>query len=301
MDHSRDGAMRGLVAGERLPTAAGAPAGGRSTPWWLVPNLLALDAPLVAVVWLSAFAHAFGELVEWPVAVALFAAVWCVYLVDRLIDAWRMNNEELATARHVFARRHRGIFLVALVVSMGIGGWLAATRLEVELLRSGLVLVGAVGIYFGGFVRLFRGWRPLPAKEVVCGLVFAVGCALGVEAVRQSWMVALPAVLLFGGVCALNCLAISAWEKKADRANDVAAAGCWWRRLDADLPWLGVALMLLSYVAHQEASGGAIFQAMFVSCLGLTTLHLLRGTPWMGVRLRRVLADAVLLTPLLLV
>ncbi len=300
MDHFRSREVRGYVVSERASDASGSSAGVRSTPWWLVPNLLALDAPLVAVVWLSAFAHAFESAVEWPVMVALFAAVWCVYLADRLIDARCMQDESVATARHVFARRHRLIFLMATVISMALGGWLAVTHLEAELLRSGLILVGAVGIYFGGFVRVFRGWRPLPAKEVVCGLVFSVGCALGVEGVRHEWLVALPAVLLFGGVCALNCLAISAWDKEADRVNDTTAAGCWWRRLDADLPWLGVVLMLLSYVAFYEADGGAVFQAIFVSSLGLTALHLLRGAPWMGARLRRVLADAVLLTPLLI-
>lgn len=290
--------MRDVVISQsqEAPRAAGA----ESTPWWLVPNLLALDAPLVAVVWLSAFAHAFESAVEWPTVVALFAAVWCVYLVDRLNDARRLQDESVATARHVFARRHRLILLTALAVSMGLGGWLAVTRLETGLLRSGLILVGAVGIYFGGFVRLFHDWRPLPAKEVVCGFVFSVGCALGVEEVRHDWLMALPAVLLFGGVCALNCLAISAWEKAADRVNDTTAAGCWWRRLDADLPWLGVVLMLLSYVAYHETNGGVIFQAVFVSSLGLTALHLLRDAPWLGARLRRVLADAVLLTPLLL-
>jgi len=292
--------MRGYVVGERGTGAFGVPVGGRSTPWWMVPNLLALDAPLVAVVWLSAFAHAFGAAVEWPVMVALFAAVWCVYLIDRLIDTRHLQDEPKATARHVFAQRHRVIFFIALAGSMAIGGWLAATRLETGLLRSGLILVGVVGIYFGGFVRVFRGWQPLPAKEVVCGLVFSAGCSLGVEAVRREWVLALPAVLLFGGVCALNCLVISAWEKEADRVNDTAAASQWWRRLDADLPWLGVVLMLLSYVAYCEAEGGAIFQAIFLSSLGLTTLHLLRGMPSMGGQLRRVLADAVLLTPLLL-
>lgn len=292
--------MRAYVVSERAADASAVPAGDRSTPWWLVPNLLALDAPLVAVVWLSAFAHAFESAVEWPVMIALFAAVWCVYLTDRLIDARRLQDESVATARHVFARRHQVVLFTALGVSMGFGGWLAVTRLETGLLRSGMVLVAAVGLYFGGFVRLFGGWRPLPAKEVVCGLVFSVGCALGVDAVRHDWLVALPAVLLLGGLCALNCLAISAWEKEADRVNDSAAASRWWRRLDTDLPWLGVALMLLSYIAFNEADGGAIFQAIFVSSLVLTALHLLRAAPWMGARLRRVLADAALLTPLLL-
>lgn len=292
--------MRDYVSSERAAAVAHASAEPGSTPWWLVPNLLALDAPLVAVVWLSAYAHAFESAVGWSVMLALFAAVWCVYLVDRLIDARRMQDESVATARHVFARRHRLMLMMALVVAMGLGGWLAVTRLEIGLLRSGLILVAAVGIYFGGFVRLFQNWRPLPAKEVVCGFVFSVGCALGVERVREDWAVALPAVLLFGAVCALNCLAISAWEKEADRVNDTAAAGCWWRRLDRDLPWIGVALMMLSYIAYCEAEGAAIFQAIFVSSLGLTTLHLLRGAPWMDARLRRVLADAVLLTPLLL-
>ena len=45
-----------------------------------------------------------------------------------------------------------------------------------------------------------------------------------VEAVRADWWTALPMVVLFGGLCAFNCLAIAAWEKSADAANDPAAS-----------------------------------------------------------------------------
>lgn len=298
--------MSDFVVSKEASVAARSPSraafGSAPLAWWLAPNLLALDAPVVAVVWLHAFARAFATPVEWPVTVALFAAVWSIYLADRLIDTRHQQDLISATARHRFARRHQKGLLAAMVMSLVVGGWLAATRLEVGLLRGGMILAGAVALYFGGFVRLFKGWRPLPAKEVVCGFVFAVGCALGVAGVRGDWMNALPAVALFGGLCAFNCLAISAWEKGADRVNDCAAASRWWRRLDADLPWLGVTLMVLSYVAFKESIGGGLLVAVFVSSLALTILHLARRcVPWLSPRLRRVLADAVLLAPLLFV
>ena len=130
--------------------------------------------------------------------------------------------------------------------------------------------------------------------------MFAAGCAVGVDGVRQAPLEALPAVLLFGALCAFNCLAISAWEKTCDRVNDTAAATRWWRRLDLDLPWLGLGLAFLSYVGFRDSGGEAVYLAMFLSCLALSGLHLARGTRWLrAVRLRRVLADAVLLTPLL--
>ena len=57
-------------------------------PWWLWPNLLSLDAPLVALAWFWMFAKAWGVVslpVSLPITMAL--AVWAIYAVDRVVDS----------------------------------------------------------------------------------------------------------------------------------------------------------------------------------------------------------------------
>lgn len=172
--------MRGLQVGERAPGDSGVYAGGRSTPWWLVPNLLALDAPVVAVVWLHAFARAFGTTVPWPVTAGLFVAVWSIYLADRLIDARCLREIGCATSRHRFAASYRKEMTALLLLALASGGWLVLTRIDVGLVLAAVslmlvVLMLVVLLYFGVFVSLVRDGQALPAKEVVRLRAFSRG------------------------------------------------------------------------------------------------------------------------------
>ena len=56
---------------------------------WLWPNLLSLDAPLVAVVWQVMFARCFQVPVDTVAAALLLLTVWLVYSADRTLDAWK--------------------------------------------------------------------------------------------------------------------------------------------------------------------------------------------------------------------
>lgn len=58
----------------------------RSKPAWLLPNLLSLDAPLVAVCWQALLAADTGLALRPAAQVALGLTVWLIYIVDRLLD-----------------------------------------------------------------------------------------------------------------------------------------------------------------------------------------------------------------------
>lgn len=286
---------------EAACTAVAEPARSKTQNWWQWPNRLALDAPTVALVWLCAFAKSASETVQWPVALGLFLAVWCIYLADRLIDARCLNDISTASDRHRFARRHWRCLMI-LFSAIGITGiWLALTRIDENLLRAVGTVLLLVGLYFAGFVRLMRDRpaRTLPAKEVACGLVFAIGCALGVDSLRESPRVALPMVLALGAVCALNCLLISAWEKSCDRNNDPASASRWWKALNRDLIWIGAIVTGVCIAGTFANPNRDIFLALSGSGALLTLLHLSRNFGWSTITMRRVLADAVLLTPII--
>ncbi len=276
--------------------------GAQPPPWWLFPTLCSLDAPVVAVVWLGAFSQAFESPVALPVYVVLFLAVWAIYIADRLVDSLRVENWQVAAARHRFVRCHQRGFATVLAVILPLAGVLSLVALPLDLLAAGLALCVLVGLYFTAFVRLFPGLKPLRAKEFACGFVFAGGTALGVDGVRHGVFSepahVLPAVLIFAGLCIFNCLIIAARERHIDRANDPAAASLWWRHLDRDLLGFGPVLMAASGLAWLAGGQGGLYPACFASATSLTLVHVFhRRFP---VPVLRVMVDTVLLSPLLL-
>src|SRR3954451_15813809 len=77
--------------------------------WWLWPNLLGLDAPLVAVVWQALFARTVHVTLFPAARLALALAVWAVYLADRLLDCASSEASGATSGeagRHVFCRYH---------------------------------------------------------------------------------------------------------------------------------------------------------------------------------------------------
>ncbi|NIP95898.1 MAG: hypothetical protein GWO24_21680, partial [Akkermansiaceae bacterium] len=56
-----------------------------SRPWYLWPNLLGLDAPLVAVLWCWFYAHVQGVALPGSIFLLLAGAVWSIYTTDRLL------------------------------------------------------------------------------------------------------------------------------------------------------------------------------------------------------------------------
>jgi len=273
----------------------------RCHPWWLYANLLSLDAPLVAVVWLGAFARAFDSPVTFSVYAVLFLAVWSIYIGDRLLDGLRQKNWSLATERHRFVRRHRIGFMALLLILLPMAAVLTLKSLPMDLILAGLALCALVILYFTAFVNLFPRLKPLRAKEFACGLVFALGTSLGVDALRRGIfsdpVKYLPAVLLFAALCIFNCLVIAARERQTDQANDPIAASIWWKSLDRDLIAFGAVLMLASGLAWICDRQNFLYPLCLVSVFALLLLHLFQK--YFSRSLSRVLVDAVLLGPLL--
>jgi len=274
----------------------------RCSPWWLYPNLLSLDAPIVAAVWLFAFSRAFESPVDFPVYAVLFLTVWSIYVADRLLDGFRQAKWDLATERHRFVRRHQKRFIGLLLILLSLAAGLTLKALSIDLIVTGLVLCAVVAIYFTAFVRLFPQLKPLRAKEFACGFVFAAGTAIGVDAVRHGVLSHparfLPPILLFAALCIFNCLIIAARERFTDEANDPAAASTWWTHLDRDLTAFGMALMALSGSAWFIGSQPYLYSACLISAVALTSVHFFQSH--FSSAMPRVLADAALLSPLLL-
>ena len=72
------------------------------TPWWLWPNLLSLDAPILAVLWQDFLSHRYAVPLRLPGRLALFLTVWAIYVADRLLDS--RHPVDRAEAAELLAR-----------------------------------------------------------------------------------------------------------------------------------------------------------------------------------------------------
>jgi hypothetical protein len=262
---------KSVVVDQHYPvTAAPAPA----VPWWLWPNVLALDAPAVAVVWQRFLGRAFGVAVPPAATVSLGLVVWGVYLADRWWDA---RSGAAGRERHRFAAEHPGLIVVAVAALAAALGF--ALALPVAYLAVGGALAALVAGYFGLVHRL----RPNAVtarggKEMLVGFLFAAGVAVPLAVAGRDAVRWLHAAAGFGVLCWLNCRVIDRWEGEV--SGD-----------DTREPSLGIVTFVFASlvprpVAFALASAAAL----------LLAVHL--AEPRIGPRVARVLADLVLLTPL---
>jgi len=261
----------------------------QTRPWWLWANLLSLDAPVVAVLWLWAFAEATGERVPGSVYACLAGVVWLIYTIDRLLDARRLRATAPASARHVFhveqfATLRKLIPAVILLVTL-----LAWRELPWHRILILAIPAAASAVYLA-FLRR-TAWIP---KELACGAIFALGTTLYLA---ESFPPAMWTLVgWFGLLCTANCLCISRWEAKLDRLQDPAAASIRRPGLIRLLPELLVVLCAGPLLLPSGGETGTLSWAISLAAAGLGLL--LAGEPWISLRARRVLADVVLCTPL---
>jgi hypothetical protein len=244
----------------------------RNARFWLWPNLLSLDAPIVAVLWQMLFVRCFHA--EWTATASalLVLAVWLIYAADRVFDA----RGESELPRHEFYRRNWRRVAPVWIAGFAFAGWLAWTQLPHPLFERGLVLLGAVGIYFA-LVHLtpVRKWP----KEAAVAILFALGASLAAWGHVRSAVDA-ATILLFSCLCWINCVAIEKWEHRESRWPVGLAALC-----------VAAAALLLLY--PQRPVLGAAEAAS-----GLAFVLLDQGRDRFSRDALRVLADVALLSPI---
>src|SRR3984885_4438795 len=183
-----------------------------STPLWLWPNLLSLDAPLVAVLWQGFLAYQFSLPLRLVWRIELGLTVWAVYILDRLLDARKplLNATAREPARHRFYRRHSKPMAVLLAVVVTTDAAIAILCLRPAVLRDGLIPLGGVVVYLAIF-HISAKARKIP-KEIAASILFTVGTFL------TAW-ITLPcpglawAASAFFVLCLANMIAIETWER----------------------------------------------------------------------------------------
>lgn len=249
-----------------------------SRPWWLWPNLLALDAPAVAVTWQMFLASRAGVALPLTVSVVLGLVVWGVYLADRGLDA---RNGADALDRHRIAGHNPIVWATAAVAVLLCAAVLALVALPRTHLSIGFLVAAATTAYFATIHLLRAKWvLDRGGKEAAVGAVFAAGVAVPLIAGAVPLADWFPGVVAFAALCWLNCALISVWEEGV-----VSGPPLW-------VP--GVAGICCLIAAH--GAEPAVAAAVVASASALVAMHLARAR--VSVRAKRVLADVVLLTPL---
>jgi len=276
---------------------------------WL--NLVCLDAPIVAVVWLCLFATTFHAPLRPGNAVALFLTAWLIYLADRLADASSLKAGSPRSLRQQFCLRHREIWSSALLL-------IGAFDLYViwRGLAAGAFFAGAaVGILALIYLALNHPngliWHSLPAKEVAIGLLFTAGTMVALLPAAAPVSGAFIACsLAFACVCSLNCISIARWERELDRAQGkISLATCHPRfvrhtgRICAGLA-LGSLAMASIYRSGLPVFGCACASAVLLGWLNASAdlkegRFQNRRSLGLNRDERTALADLVLLTPLI--
>ena len=248
---------------------------------WLWPNLLSLDAPLVAVLWQILFIRCFQAPGPPPAkitpCVLLVCVVWLIYAADRTLDAWRGSS---LRARHRFYLRHWRTLLPVWVAVFVATASLAWASLPFELFVRGAWLLAAVLVYFGIVHYSRLNWPKLNwPKEAAVAAIFGLGVSLASWA-RVETSYDIFTVILFACLCWINCTAISAWEENSGWPTAILAA-C------VGLAAIAVLHRHRPILAGAEAASAIAFVMLDRSRLKLSPDAL------------RVLADVALLSPVL--
>ena len=247
-------------------------------------HLFSLDAPTVAVVWTAFFARVSHSAVPAGELLALFLAVWLLYVADRLLDARSATPDAFELQpRHTFHQLHRRALLIA--SALAASALLPLTlHLPTPDLHLDLALAAALALWFLLIHRLAPA-RTLP-KELTTGLFFAAA-TLAPTLIRRPSTALVADALLFAALCTVNGLAITAWEAyplSTTRAH---------RQLSGALIALALAAFSLAVLTHNLS-----LLAVALAAAGLLLLHTARAR--LHPTTLRALADLSLLTPILL-
>jgi hypothetical protein len=264
---------------------------------WL--NLVCLDAPLVAVVWLWLFARTFHLSFQIGNAVALFLTAWLIYLADRFADSSTLKRDLPRSLRQNFCLQHRELWIVMIALVSGFDAYVIwrTTALQTFLIGAVVGLVAVIYLVVNHPLGLV--WRSLPAKELAIGILFAAGTIVALLPEIPLTGNFAVAVLAFAALCALNCISIAGWERELDRVQGKVSIATRHPRIarlvTITCAAFGFVALVLGIIFHPA---GRIFV-----CIGLSAFLL----GWLSVSprfknsaqaARTALADLVLLTPI---
>jgi len=266
-------------------------------PIWFLPNLWSLDAPMVAMAWMFMLGCSWRQQhLQASTYFVLAASVWCVYVMDRLIDAFLSKRTDVELKRrHYYHERYRWAFLTVFVIVLVYLAYLLLYQMPREIFIVGIPAAAVSVCYF--IVAASRKNDDAPiVKNSLAGVAFAFGVA-------AATCVYLPVgglvdlftsseVLFFAVLCILNINAIDIWEF-ARKEGDVERKEAAEISLTLPLTLLAGTGILMAWWADEYAR--PFYYAIVFSAAALQIINRMRSR--FSMMELRVLADIALLLP----
>jgi hypothetical protein len=265
-------------------------------------HLLSLDAPSVAMVWTWFIARTSDIHLPATSILAMGLAVWALYAADRLLDsatASRSAATHSLEVRHLFHRHHQWPFRAGILAcSLGLG--FLVPRLPASSIHLYTIL-GALLVAYLLLIHLPQRSMPRLPKEIAVGIFFSAAAFIPTVARNPAlrWQL-LPAAMLFGLACSLNCLFIYAWEHPVtgplpSTQGDAHPAT---RLALSFLPQIS-ALVLLTCLGLMPFASPAVRELFFATAAAVAFLLVLhRFRRYFDATTLRAAADLCLLTPI---
>ena len=181
---------------------------------WQWPNLFALDAVLIALLWQAVFAQAFGAPLHSSAQIVLGLSVWLTYMADRLFDVAKRSPANLHSTRHRFAKQHPNWLWKLWGGTLILNILVAFSCLSPNQLRNGAILLCLCLAYTALNQTLSRKFFP---KELCVAIIYTGGVIVFSLPNADIW----PAATAFGLLCLINCLIIGTKEQRVDAALQV--------------------------------------------------------------------------------
>lgn len=250
---------------------------------WQWPNILAIDAALIAILWHLTFAVISGRAVSFATVSVLGLSVWLTYIADRLFDVPKLPMDLLHSLRHRFTKKHTQLLWKLWLGALAINISIAFISLRPYQLLNGAVLLTFCLLYTVLNQKLSMHFFP---KELCVAIIYAAGVVVFLLPASDIWKPAGFLMLL----CLINCLIISFNERQIDAAMKTHSIVCFLPQLPSVLY---ACCMLAPIILKRQW-----LLPLSISLAALILVHLFRKQ--LPIESFRVLADSALLTgPLL--
>lgn len=274
-------------------------------PWWLYPNLLSLDAPLVALIWLHMFAQTW-RLGFHPAAsyITLGIAVWAIYVGDRMLDiSLYGSSQDKLEPRHRFHQHHRKWLTPVVVGSLIVAIYLVLDQMPIAiytyLLFGGVLVAG----FFGLSMLSSQEEDEIPfMKNIIAGLAFAYGVAMTAHLYRFEVgvmdLLISRELLCFAVLCIVNIAAIDLWEHSR-RSSDIEIKAT--DELTLTMPLVLVVVASFVFAMQEMGKEGMNSSPFYLAVLTASVLLYLlnRNRSKFSMDALRVMADVSLMVPVL--
>ena len=225
-------------------------------PFYLWPNIVSLDAPVIALVWQTCIASIFDLSVDFCALTVLLLSVWLTYTADHLFDVWNRPEKALRSLRHQWTKRNALCLRSVWICILGLDILLAVYMLPVAQIQKGAWLLLACILYTLLNQKLTRYWFP---KEICVALLFSGGVHIFLN--FEQWI---PSFALLTTIFLMNCLLISI----KDHYVDHALGDCTIASLGSITLWMtalvGLGINVLLFPASQQLTCLTIISLLFL-------------------------------------